>query len=205
MSRHVSEWLNAYHDGELHGSQLHHVEAHLAECNVCQAELESLESLSSILHEVRMPEFMPVERLATQVNLRLPQKQTTIPGKRILEVGWWMIPVGLLAVWIFIGTSFFISDLLSAATSLGLLNSISEWMAFGPSSNIYLSATLSQFGLLNGNGLNWAETTETIARMSLPQISLQVSIALLYLSWIAIWWARHTRHQRQQHGRLLEG
>ena len=30
MSKHVSEWLNAYHDGELHGSQLHQVEAHLA-------------------------------------------------------------------------------------------------------------------------------------------------------------------------------
>jgi len=37
--------------------------------------------------------------------------------------------------------------------------------------------------------------------MSLPQISLQISIALLYLSWIAIWW---TRHQRQQQGQLLE-
>ena len=205
MSKHVSEWLNAYHDGELRGSQLHPVKAHLAECDVCRAELESLESLSSLLHEVPAPEFTSPQRFAAQVNLRLPQKQTNIPSKRILEVGWWMIPVGLLAAWIFIITSFFISDMLSAANYLGLLSGISEWMVFGPASDIYWSATLGQFGLLSGNSLNWAESTEAFTRMSLPQISLQVSIALLYLSWIAIWWTRHTRHQRQQHGQLLEG
>jgi hypothetical protein len=49
-----------------------HVEAHLAECELCQAELESLESLSDLLHEVRAPEFTSAERFAAQVNLRLP-------------------------------------------------------------------------------------------------------------------------------------
>ena len=51
-------------------------------------------------------------------------------------------------------------------------------------------------------------STETFTRTSLPQISLQVSIALLYLSWIAIWWARRRaseawptpRRLRQAHG-----
>jgi predicted anti-sigma-YlaC factor YlaD len=202
MSQHVSEWLNAYYDGELRGSRLHHVEAHLAECELCQAELGSLESLSSLLHEVSAPEFTLPERLAAQVNLRLPHKRAAVSRKQIIEFAWWMIPVGILATWIFIGTSFFISDLLSTANSLGLLRGISEWMAFGPSSDIYLSATLSQFGLLSGNSLSWAESTEAFTRTSLPQITLQVSIALLYLSWMAIWWARH---QRQQHSQLIEG
>jgi len=202
MSTHVSEWLNAYHDGELHGTQLHRVEAHLAECDLCQAELESLESLSDLLHEIPAPEFTSAKRFAAQVNLRLPHKQTNISGKQILEIGWWMIPVGILGAWVFIGTSFVLGEILSAANNLGLLSSISGWLAFGPSSDIYWSATLGQFGLLSGNSLNWAETTETFTRLSLPQISLQVSIALLYLSWIAIWWVRHTR---QEHGQLLEG
>ena len=205
MSNHVTEWLNAYHDGELRGSRLHAVEAHLAECELCQAELGSLESLSSWIHEVPTPEFGSPERFAAQVNLRLPRKQTVVSGKQIIEIGWWMIPVGLLAVWIFIGTSFFVSEILSAANNLGLLRGISEWMAFGPSSDIYLSATLGQSGLLRGTSLNWAEATEAFTRMSLPLITLQASIALLYLSWIAIWWARHTRHQPQQHGQLIEG
>ncbi len=201
MSRHVSEWLNAYHDGELHGSQLQHVEAHLAECDMCQAELESLQGLSSLLQEVPAPTFPPARRFAAQVSLRLPHKQTIVPGKQILEIGWWMISVGILGAWVFISTSSVISDILSAAGNLGLLSSFSGWLAFGPSSNIYLSATLGQFGLLSGNGLNWAETTETLTRISLPQIGLQISIAVLYLSWMAIWWARHTRQGR---GQLLE-
>ena len=56
MSTHVSEWLNAYYDGELHGSRLQHVESHLAACELCQTELESLESLSDLLHQVPAPE-----------------------------------------------------------------------------------------------------------------------------------------------------
>jgi hypothetical protein len=157
-----------------------------------------------LLHEFSTPEFTSPERFAAQVNLRLPHQQAAPLENRMLEIGWWMIPVGLLGTWIFIGTSFFISDILSAANALGLLSGITDWMAFGPSNGIYLSATLGQSGLLSGNSLNWAEWTEVFTRMSLPQIILRISIALLYLSWLAIWWARHRHHQRQQHDQLLE-
>jgi hypothetical protein len=201
MSNHVTEWLNAYLDGELHGSRLQHVEAHLAECQACQAELQSLQNISRLLHEVPAPEFISSERFADQVSLRLPRPQVTVSKNKVLEIGWWMIPVGLLAAWVFIGTSFFVSDVVSAAGHLGLLSGISNWLASGSSNEVYLSTTIGQMGLLSGNGLNWAETTETFTRMSLPEISLKISIALLYLSWIAIWWARHTR---QGHSQLLE-
>ena len=82
MSKHVTEWLNAYLDGELNGSQLQQVEAHLAECEACQAELESLERLSSLLHEVPAPEFTSPERFAAQVNLRLPHRRTVNSRKQ---------------------------------------------------------------------------------------------------------------------------
>lgn len=202
MSNHMTEWLNAYFDGELHGNRLHQVETHLAECELCQAELESLERVSSMLHEVPTPELMPVDRFAAQVSLRIPHQQTVVSGKKIVEFAWWMIPVGLLAAWIFIGTAFVLGDVLSTAGRLGFLSGMSDWLASGPSNDIYLSATLGQSGLLSGNSLNWLEATETFTRMSWPQIILQVAIALLYLSWMAIWWARHTR---QGHGQLLEG
>ena len=202
MSRHITEWLNAYLDGELHGSRLQHVEAHLAECQACQSELQSLERLSGLLHKVPTPEFTSPERFAAQVNLRLPHQQTATRGKRILEVGWWMIPVGLLGAWIFINTSFLVSDILSAANNLGLLTGISDWLFFSSSGEAYWSSTLGQFGLLSGNSLDWVASTEAFTRTSIPQISFQISIALLYLSWIAIWWARY---QRQAHGQLLEG
>ena len=193
MSTHVSEWLNAYHDGELHGNRLQHVETHLGGCELCQAELESLDSLSDLLHEVPIHQFTSAERFASQVSLRLPHKEITVPGRQILEIGWWMIPVGLLGAWVFIATSNILGDILYEANNFGLLSGISSWLGPGSVNGVYLSSTLGQAGVLSGNGLNWAEMTETFTRMSLPQISLQISIALLYLSWMAIWWTRHTR------------
>jgi hypothetical protein len=113
-----------------------------------------------------------------------------------------MIPVGLLTSWVFVSTTGFVSDVLSAARNLGLLTGISDWIAFGSSGEASWSATLGQFGVLSGNTLTFVVSTETFTRTSLLQIILQVSIALLYLSWIAIWWARHTR---EEHGQLFEG
>jgi hypothetical protein len=163
--------------------------------------LESLGNLSNLLHEVPTPKFITPGRLASQVNLRLPHKQSAVSRGQILEIGWWMLPVGLLATWAFVVTSTALSEILFEANHFGLLSGISNWLAFGSSNGIYLSTTFGQAGLLSGKGLNLAEATETFTRISLPQISLQISIALLYLSWIAIWW---TRHQRQQQGQLLE-
>jgi predicted anti-sigma-YlaC factor YlaD len=202
MSRHVSEWLNAYHDGELHGGRLHQVEEHLAQCELCHAELESLQGLLSLIHEVPVPEFTSSDRFTAQVSLRLPHNRTAVSGKKIMEIGWWMIPVGLLCMWVFVGTAYVLGDILSTAGDLGLLSGMSAWLGSGTSNGIYLSTTIGQMGVLSGNSLNWAEATETLTRLSLPQIGLQVSIALLYLSWIAIWWARRTH---SGHGQLLEG
>lgn len=204
MSKHVSEWLNAYHDGELHGSQRQHVEAHLLECEVCQTELESLAGLSSLLAEVPTPEFTSPERFATQVSLFLPHKQvtTSAPANRVLEMGWWLVPVGLLGIWVFVSTSFWVGDLLVAANNLGLLAGASGWLNLNTANVADVSATLGQFGVLSGNSLDWASSLEAMTRISLPQIILHVSIALLYLSWMAIWWARRAN---KGHGQLLEG
>ena len=202
MPKHITEWLNAYLDGELHGNRLQHVEAHLTECRACQSELKALERLSGLLHEIPAPEFTSPEQFAAQVNLRLPHQRTSTPENKILEIGWWMIPIGLLGIWIFISTSFLVNDILSVANNLGLLTNLSNWLVFGSANETYWSATLGQFGVLSGNSLDWAASTEAFTRMSLAQITLQVSIALLYLSWIAIWWARR---RPQQHGQLLEG
>lgn len=201
MSKHIAEWLNAYLDGELGGRQLEQVEAHLMECERCQAELASLARLSGLLHEIPTPEFTPPERFAANVNLRLPHKQLTMPRKKMLEIGWWMIPVGLLGAWIFVSTSFLVGDILSAATNLGLLSGLSSWLVFGSTTQPFWTATLGQFGILSGNSLDWAASTEVFTRSSLPQIIAEVSIALLYLSWIATWWARQ---RRQEYGQLLE-
>ena len=201
MSKHMAEWLNAYLDGELRGIRLHDVEAHLAECQACQEELRSLQGLSALLQEVPVPEFISPERIAAQVNLRLPHRIPSATKRKVIETGWWMIPVSLMAVWIFISTASLVSDMLLAASGFGLLSNIPTWLISGASGEGFWSATLGQFGILSGNSLQWAEVIEAFTRTTVPQITWQVSIALLYLSWIAIWWARN---RLQGHGQLLE-
>ena len=197
MSNHVTEWLNAYLDGELKGNRLQHVEEHLAGCTACQAELDSLQNLSGLLQEVRVPEFPSPERFATQVNLLLPQKRTSTPGTQLFEVGWWLIPVGLLAVWVFISTAVLLGDAMSVAKNFGLLDSTTASFISAQSDTAEVMSTLGQFGMLQGNSLQWAETTENFTRGLFPQIVLQVSVALLYLAWFAVWWARHTRQMNE--------
>ena len=51
---------------ELRSNRLQHVEAHLAECELCQAELKSLEGLSGLLHEVPAPSSRSSERFAAR-------------------------------------------------------------------------------------------------------------------------------------------
>jgi predicted anti-sigma-YlaC factor YlaD len=204
MSNHVTEWLNAYLDDELKNGRLDQVEKHLAECEECQAELESLQNVSSLLHEVPAPEFISSERFASQVSLRLPHEQPRATKRKAQEMGWWMIPVSLLMLWVLIGTSEVVSNVISTADRLGLLTlgDTPTWLVTVLPSETAWSGTLGEFGLLSGDSLQWAELTESFTRNKLPQIVLQAAIALLYLSWIAIWWARQ---KSQEHGQLLEG
>ncbi|HET9908282.1 MAG TPA: zf-HC2 domain-containing protein [Anaerolineales bacterium] len=201
MPDHVTEWLNAYMDDELHGNRLRQVKEHLAECEACQAELSSLRDLSGLLRKVPTPDFTSPERFATQVNLLLPQKPVPSPKNSLLEIGWWMIPVGLLAVWAFVGTASIVSSLVSAASNIGLVDSANTLLISGTSDANHWTSTLRQLGLLEGNSLQWSEMTEGYSRNVIPQFVWQASIALLYLTWIAIWWARQTR---QGYGQLLK-
>ena len=201
MSNHMTEWLNAYLDGELKGGRLHQVETHLAECVECEAELQSLQNLSSLLHEVPAPEFTSPEKFAAQVSLRLPHEQPKASKRKAQEVGWWMIPVSLLLLWIFIGTSELVGNVISTANEFGLLSDAPVWLVTDSSTGAFWSGTLGEFGLLSGDSLHWAELTEAFTRNKLPQIVWQAALALLYLSWIAIWWARHTH---QEYDQLLE-
>jgi predicted anti-sigma-YlaC factor YlaD len=198
MSDHILELLGAYLDGQLHGGQLRQVESHLEECQLCREEVQSLQALSSALRSAPLPDFPAPERLAAKVALRLPRTPVKPMSHRALEFGWWVAPVGLILTWIFLSTTLLVNNVVTTANELGLLSSTSAWLVSGSPIESYWSGTLGQLGLLAGNSLQWAETTEAFTRTTLPQITWQVSIALLYLSWMAIWWARHTRQKPER-------
>jgi anti-sigma factor RsiW len=193
MSEHVLDLLGAYLDGELYGEQLGKVVDHLEGCRICQEEARSLQALSAALQTAPMPELPAPERFAAQVALFLPRTPVEPAGRKALEFSWWLAPVGLILVWVFLSTTLLITNMVAAANDLGLLSSVSAWLNSSPGAEAYWSGTLSQFGLLAGEGLQWAERTEAVTRTTVPQFLWQVSIALLYLCWMAIWWVRHTR------------
>ena len=202
MSSHVTEWLNAYFDGELKNGRLHQVEKHLTECEACRKELESLHDLSGLLQEAPEPDFPSPERFVAQVNLLLPHKRTPTLKPSLFDAGWWMIPAGIMVAWVFISTALLLSNAVSMADSFGLLDSVTASWVSSPVDTAEVTATLGQFGMLSGDSLQWAERTESATRNVLPQIVLQAAVAVMYLAWFATWWARHTR---QTQGRLIEG
>jgi predicted anti-sigma-YlaC factor YlaD len=198
MSEHISEWLGAYLDGELSGNLLHRVETHLVECQACGEEYRALQQLSGILQEAPLPELVSPARFAAQVALRLPPRSVGSKRNKALEVGWWLVPVGLMTLWIFIQITYTLSDWLSTASIFGLVSDAA--LSISPEAARFTS-TLGEFGLLSGGSLEWAAWSESITRTLFSQFTWQLSIAMLYLSWIVIWWARQ---RRQGPGQLLE-
>jgi hypothetical protein len=118
-----------------------------------------------------------------------------------VELGWWSLPVTLLAVWVVVGTAFSVRTLLSGAAEIGLMQAAPGWLHPEPSAAAYWSGMLAQLGMLGGEDLQWARETESLTRNVLSPLLWQAALALLYLSWIAIWW---TRHARPGHGQPLE-
>lgn len=191
MTEHVINWINAYLDGELHGRRLAQVESHLDECAECRAELASLQALSTMLREAPLPDFPPAERFAANVVLGLPRKPETSPARKALEIAWWLAPVALTAAWVFVQTTLLLSDWIGAAGRLGLLDtSASAWLVPAVPRETLLSALLLQTGLLGGSGVQWLRSVSAFFGSALAQVIWQVSIGLLYLAWIASWWAR---------------
>ncbi|MCP4143601.1 MAG: hypothetical protein GY755_25495 [Chloroflexi bacterium] len=197
MSEHIIEKLSAYLDDELNNRETQKVEKHLEDCAICQEEYESLQMLSSLLAEAPLPDFPSPKEFSANLALRLPRKTVAPQSSKALEIGWWMAPIGLLTAWAFIITMNWVGDMLGAANTFGLVN-ITEIFGTGISTQATWSATLSNFGLLGGSNLQWAEILESFTRTTVPQIIFQISIATLYLSWMAIWWARHTRQPTVQ-------
>ena len=191
MSDHIVELLGAYLDGELHGSQLQEVQAHLDECQACRQEYASLQALSAVLGEASLPNFPSPEHFAADVVLRLQRKPVDPMRGKVMEIGLWLAPIGLIAMWIIIGMKNLVGNMVSIASGIGLLDSASAWLVFGTSRAIKISAWLDRFGLLEQNNLQWLTVSENFTRKLVSSIFWQVAIAMLFLSWIAVLWARH--------------
>jgi hypothetical protein len=213
MTKHVTAWLGAYHDGELRGRHLRQVEAHLARCATCRADLERLQALAALLQESPAAENLtPPERFVAQVGLQLsrrPERPAWQSASGGLEIGWQLVPLGLLGAWAFVQAVFAMAGVVLVALRMGLGGDVAAWLlrpelveglaGSGKRGPYWLTEIFSLSGaglndvlqvmlrLLSGGGpLGWAAT--------LNLVSLVV-IGLLYWSWLASWWARRQHRQ----------
>jgi len=200
MSKHVTDWLGAYYDGELRGLRLRQVEAHLADCTTCQAELERLRKLGALLQESPAAETItPPERFVAQVGLRLPRRPEQTATERALEIGWRLVPAGLLGAGVFVQTVFIVAGVVQGALRMGLGGDIAARLLPPSQGGLWLSElvrlsepSLNDVGrivlqmLSNGGPLGWGVTLNLV---------VLVVIGLLYWSWLASWWVWRQRRQ----------
>jgi hypothetical protein len=202
MTEHVTTWLGAYHDGELRGLRLRQVEAHLAQCATCRADLERLRALAALLQESPAAENLtPPERFVAQVGLRLPRRPERSTWQRTLEIGWQLAPLGLLGAWIFVQAVLTMAGAVLVALRMGLGGDVVAGLL--PASQ--QGPPLSEIFSLSGASLG------DVGRIVLQLLSIRaplgwgitlnlvslVVIGLLYWSWLASWWARRQHRQLQ--------
>ncbi len=205
MSEHLTRWLGAYHDGELRGARLRRMERHLDECPDCRAELDAIRSLSSLL--VASPpeaEFLPTERFAANLALHLPRRPEPQGPRTVIEFSWWLVPVGLLAVWVFIGTTYALSSVVSLAAGSGLFNGQLAWLGGSPLQMDWFASATRLFGdLLGAPGraalASLSDANLFVARL-VRSLLPQAAVALAYLGWLFAWWLRQKESPTQETG-----
>jgi anti-sigma factor RsiW len=190
MSEHVTDWIGAYRDGELHGERLRRVEAHLGGCAECQAELEALASLSMRLQaSPPMPARTSPEQFVAQVRLRLPPRAIPTPGRARLRqaVGLWL-PLGVLALWAFGEAVLLVTGLALAALPAGVRAGIP--LALPPLPGLgALPAALQLLAALAEPG-GWG------ASVGLLVLNIGLTVLAAGLAWgcLAGWWAARERN-----------
>jgi hypothetical protein len=195
MSEHVHAWLNLYHDGELHGARLRQVESHLAECAACRAQLDELQTLSMLLREtVPTGDFTSTERFVANLTLNLPRQTETPLPRKALEIGWWLIPVGLLGTWVFLQITFSLSSVLLAASDAGLLGGSFAWLQGGAPQTEWFAALMQlsggQLGAAGQTALSYLNTANVFILNLTNGYLWQALLAVLYLGWLGSWGLR---------------
>jgi len=195
MSDHMTEWLGAYHDGELRGSRLHQVEHHLEECAACQAELEGLQGLSALLRDTAPAEdLIPTERFVANLTLSLPRQSEPSKPRKVIEFGWWLLPVGVLGVWLFLQITFSLSSVAMAVADAGFLPESLTWVQGGQVQTAWFATSMDlfggQMGLTGRETLAFLNDAELFIDSLAGQFIWQIALALLYLGWLVAWWLR---------------
>jgi anti-sigma factor RsiW len=184
--------LNVYLDGELHGPRLPELEQHLAMCESCRDELKELRMISEILQSAPVPEFMPVDRFVSNLNLRLPRQGHPGHPTKPASMAWWLVPAGLLAAWTFVQTVFTLTGVVTAAQAAGLFGLPAHGMGAGQQA-VWFATVIGLFGAQPAalqSTLTRLNFLDVLGMNLLKGFLWQALIVLLYWGWMGIWWLR---------------
>ena len=192
--KHVTELLNAYHDGELRGRKLDRVASHLEHCPECQQALAELDALSALLQSDPIPQISTTpEQFVAQVGLRLPRRtQAAAPRESVrgrLGRRWLVMPVGVIVLVWFVQAVATVTNLLTGIEALGINPNAVSWLLPGQSSSV--------------NPLQ-----STLVGALLPELSFNVNLFLVvvlpllvagfFAAWLAWWWVNQEDTQGLQ-------
>ena len=168
MNPHVSEFLAAYHDGELTSNRRHQVENHLQDCPTCRAELAALQELSSFLKADSLPHQTPPERFAAQVQLRLPRASLSRTRQREGQPPRWVlgVPLALIIVWAFLQAALKVTAFILTTDQV-----LGQRVAF-------FNSWIPTEGLF-----------QTIASLLIFNTILLIGTTILWSAWMALWLA----------------
>ncbi len=185
MNKHILEWLNAYHDGELRGRKLDQVASHLAHCPECQQALAELDALSALLQTDPLPQISTTpEQFVGQVGLRLPRRtqaveRSTTGSRRRLGKRWVLAPLaGLGMIW-FIQAVTFTTNLITGIEVLGLRPQAVSWLLPAQTGQ---PSMMQQASLL---AMDWAVPFDLNIFLGLI---LPLLVAGFFLVWLVLWW-----------------
>ncbi len=187
MTEHITQWIPAYYDGELHGARKQQIEAHLSQCAGCREELEQLGGLSALLQENPvMPVRTPVARFAAQVRLRLPQpKEPT--WRKMLKTGWQAAPLGIVGAWAFIQAVLLVAVVITIIVQVDG----ASLTAISPDLTGLLIFRWPETALQTQV---WPTIALDLGLLAIINLILTVIFAGLIVSWLAGWWA-YRQHQ----------
>jgi anti-sigma factor RsiW len=206
MHENMRASLNAYLDGELHGTRLREIKLHLASCEACRNELKELHIVSGLLQALPAPQFMPAERFASNLTLSLPRRtQRDLPPKPG-SLAWWLVPAGLLAAWFFVRTVFTLTGVVTTVQMTGLIGQAANWLGGGQEA-AWFAAVTSLFG---GQAGGTAPTLSLLNALDVYGVNLldgflwQALIVLLYWGWLFAWWfRRRPRPMKIENAKLI--
>jgi anti-sigma factor RsiW len=192
MHENMRALLNAYLDGELHGTRLQEIELHLDSCESCRNELKELHLVSDLLQAAPAPEFIPTERFVSNLTLSLPRRSLRDLPPKPSSLAWWLVPAVLLGAWFFVQTVFILANIVTAADTTGMLGQAASWLG-GGQQTIWFAAVTS-FSGLQSEGLHTTlsllNELDNFSMNLLTGFLWQALIVLLYWGWLFIWWLR---------------